>query len=331
MASRYASRYYSSSEDEEEEVEVAQVENPYNREPVMEPPRIIRKQATEDRDSSDEEKEEEEEEDENSTESRGRQIQQEQEEKAEEEEDESEEDIALDELDVNPEPPKGLNIPTMGRGMSRSMSSQSNVKSQAGMDISDITRKKAEKDLCDLQEMINRHFEQRKQEEIELNNLKERIEKRKEMRAKQLIERQKKEKERQEREKNEKEARERAIREKHEAEEARKKELMASMAMLNTHMDRRRQGKRTTARDAKRKALAERRKPLNIDHLNKEKLMEKCKEMYNWVRQLEEDRYDLTVKAENDKYTLNTLRHRVNDLMISSGKAKHRVGKIKIR
>ena len=94
----------------------------------MEPPRIIRKQATEDRDSSAEEEEEVEEE-ENSTESRGRQIQQEQEE--EEEEDESEEDIALDELDVNPEPPKGLNIPTMGRGMSRSMSSQSNVKSQA--------------------------------------------------------------------------------------------------------------------------------------------------------------------------------------------------------
>merc|ERR1719215_1777183 len=101
--------------------------------------------------------------------------------------------------------------------------------------------------------------------------------------------------------------------------------------MLNTHMDRRRQGKRTTARDAKRKALAERRKPLNIDHLNKEKLMEKCKEMWNWVRQLEEDRYDLTIKSENDKYTLNTLRHRVNDLMIATGKSKQRVGKLKIR
>ncbi|CBY10397.1 unnamed protein product [Oikopleura dioica] len=331
MASRYASRYYSSSEDEDEDVqEIQEVENPYNSEPVMEPPRIIRKQATEDRDSSDvdediPEEDEEEEEEEDSTDSRGRRVQQ------FEEKEESEDEISLDDLDVNPGPARGLNIPTMGRGVSRSMSSASNVKSQAGMDISDITRKKAERDLCDLQEMINRHFVQRKQEEVELNNLKERIEKRKEMRAKQLIERQKKEKERQEREKNEKEARERALKEKQEAEEARKKELMASMAMLNTHMDRRRQGKRTTARDAKRKALAERRKPLNIDHLNKEKLMEKCKEMWNWVRQLEEDRYDLTIKSDEDKYTLNTLRHRVNDLMIATGKSKQRVGKLKIR
>lgn len=92
----------------------------------MEPPRIIRKQATEDRDSSEDEEEEE---DENSTESRGRQIAQEVAE--EEDEEESEDEIGLDDLDVNPEPARGLNIPAMGRGMSRSMSSASNVKSQA--------------------------------------------------------------------------------------------------------------------------------------------------------------------------------------------------------
>ena len=153
----------------------------------MEPPRIIRKQATEDRDSSDvdedipeEDEEQDEDEEEDSTDSRGRRVQQ------FEEKEESEDEISLDDLDVNPEPARGLNIPTMGRGVSRSMSSASNVKSQAvsatkirhddnndkGMDISDITRKKAERDLCDLQEMINRHFEQRKQEEVELNNLK---------------------------------------------------------------------------------------------------------------------------------------------------------------
>ena len=43
-----------------------------------------------------------------------------------------------------------------------------------------------------------------------------------------------------------------------------------------------RKGRRGTARDAKRKALAERRKPLNIDHLNREKLIEKAKEIYSW-------------------------------------------------
>ena len=44
----------------------------------------------------------------------------------------------------------------------------------------------------------------------------------------------------------------------------------------------RRKGRRNTARDAKRRALAERRKPLNIDHLNKEKLVEKTQEIYDW-------------------------------------------------
>ena len=96
----------------------------------MEPPRIIRKQATEDQDSSDAdedipEEDEEQDEEEDSTDSRGRRVQQ------YEEKEESEDEISLDDLDVNPEPARGLNIPTMGRGMSRSMSSASNVKSQA--------------------------------------------------------------------------------------------------------------------------------------------------------------------------------------------------------
>ena len=101
----------------------------------MEPPRIIRKQATEDQDSSDAdedipEEDEEHDEEEDSTDSRGRRVQQ------YEEKEESEDEISLDDLDVNPEPARGLNIPglnipTMGRGMSRSMSSASNVKSQA--------------------------------------------------------------------------------------------------------------------------------------------------------------------------------------------------------
>jgi troponin T len=46
--------------------------------------------------------------------------------------------------------------------------------------------------------------------------------------------------------------------------------------------DRQRKGRRGTARDAKKKHLSERRKPLNIDHLNKEKLIEKAQEVYDW-------------------------------------------------
>ena len=44
-----------------------------------------------------------------------------------------------------------------------------------------------------------------------------------------------------------------------------------------------RRGRRSTARDAKKKYLAERRKPLNVDHLNKDKLVEKAEEIYNWL------------------------------------------------
>lgn len=80
-----------------------------------------------------------------------------------------------------------------------------------------MNRKKVEKDLCDLQIMINRHFEERKkvrtivklilrlnlfnQEEQELCDLRERIERRKKMRAEQIKVRQEREKERREREK----------------------------------------------------------------------------------------------------------------------------------
>ena len=41
-----------------------------------------------------------------------------------------------------------------------------------GLDLDEINRKKVEKDLCELQTLINYHFEERKKEEIELVELK---------------------------------------------------------------------------------------------------------------------------------------------------------------
>ena len=66
--------------------------------------------------------------------------------------------------------------------------------------MEELNRKKVEKDLCELQQLINRHFEERKKEEVELEDLRDRIEKRKKMRAEQIIVRQQREKERRERE-----------------------------------------------------------------------------------------------------------------------------------
>merc|ERR1711887_481939 len=77
---------------------------------------------------------------------------------------------------------------------------------------------------------------------------------------------------------------------------------------------------RQTEREKKRKILAERRKPLNIDHLQSEKLKEKAKELYAWMSQLETEKYDFEMKLERQKYDINQLRQRVNEYMSKFGK-----------
>merc|ERR1739845_135426 len=79
-------------------------------------------------------------------------------------------------------------------------------------------------------------------------------------------------------------------------------------------------GKRQTEREKKRKTLAERRKPLNIDHLNTEKLRDKAKELSKWVAILEEERYDFEVINERQKYDVSQLRTRLQDFMQKNGK-----------
>uniref|UniRef100_A0A3P9ILC5 Troponin T type 2a (cardiac) n=1 Tax=Oryzias latipes TaxID=8090 RepID=A0A3P9ILC5_ORYLA len=67
------------------------------------------------------------------------------------------------------------------------------------VDFDDIHRKRMEKDLMELQTLIEVHFESRKKEEEELINLKDRIEKRRSERAEQQRIRSERDKERQKR------------------------------------------------------------------------------------------------------------------------------------
>merc|ERR1711879_81234 len=83
-----------------------------------------------------------------------------------------------------------------------------------------------------------------------------------------------------------------------------------------------RNNRRQTEREKKRKILAERRKPLNIDHLNNEKLMIKAKELQQWMATLEEERYEIEQKLDRQKYDISQLRQRVSDYMSKSGKGK---------
>merc|ERR1712203_642169 len=114
-------------------------------------------------------------------------------------------------------------------------------------------------------------------------------------------------------------------------EEERKKAAIANMsANYGRYLARgdRNKGKgRQTEREKKRKILAERRKPLNIDHLQSEKLKEKAKELYAWMSQLETEKYDFEMKLERQKYDINQLRQRVNEYMGKFGKGGKSSGK----
>merc|ERR1711941_195596 len=187
-----------------------------------------------------------------------------------------------------------------------------------------------EKDLQELQLLINKHFETRQKDDAELQELEGRIEKRKEERAEQMRVRQEREKERLEREKEEKLRRE-------VEEEERKKAAIAAMSSSggNMNRDRNRNNRRQTDREKKRKALAERRKPLNVDHLTIEKLREKAAAMHKWLAQLEEEKYDFESAIDRQKYDVTQFRSRVADWMAKTNRSKAgrrgpiRTGKVK--
>ncbi|XP_054632263.1 troponin T, fast skeletal muscle isoforms-like isoform X1 [Dunckerocampus dactyliophorus] len=196
------------------------------------------------------------------------------------------------------------------------------------VDFDDIQKKRQNKDLVELQALIDAHFECRKKEEEELIALKERIEKRRAERAEQQRVRAEKDKERQARREEERRIKEEADAKKKAEEEAKKKSALSNMGSnYSSHLqraDQKRGGKKETEREKKKKILAARRKQLNIDHLNEDKLRDKINELYEWMCQLESEKFDHTERLKKQKYEVTTLRKRVEELSKFSKKGAAR-------
>uniref|UniRef100_W5MUE0 Troponin T type 2a (cardiac) n=2 Tax=Lepisosteus oculatus TaxID=7918 RepID=W5MUE0_LEPOC len=197
------------------------------------------------------------------------------------------------------------------------------------VDFDDIHRKRMEKDLNELQQLIEAHFENRKKEEEELISLKERIEHRRSERAEQQRIRSEREKERQNRVAEEKARKEEEEAKKRAEEDAKKKKNLTNIHFGGyLQKTERRVGKKQTEREKKKKILNDRRKPLNIDNLSEDKLKDKAKELWKWMHQLEAEKFDLQYKFKKQKYEINVLRNRVSDHQNVSkgGRTKTKVG-----
>ncbi|MBZ3883251.1 Troponin T, fast skeletal muscle [Sciurus carolinensis] len=192
------------------------------------------------------------------------------------------------------------------------------------VDFDDIQKKRQNKDLMELQALIDSHFEARKKEEEELIALKERIEKRRAERAEQQRIRAEKERERQNRLAEEKARREEEDAKRRAEDDLKKKKALSSMgANYSSYLAKadQKRGKKQTAREMKKKILAERRKPLNIDHLSDDKLRDKAKELWDTLYQLETDKFEFGEKLKRQKYDITTLRSRIDQAQKHSKKA----------
>ncbi|KAG7320416.1 hypothetical protein KOW79_016269 [Hemibagrus wyckioides] len=182
------------------------------------------------------------------------------------------------------------------------------------VDFDDLHRKRVEKDFNELQSLIEAHFTNRQKEEDELVALKTRIERRRADRAEQQRIRTEQDRERQARLAEERARREEEAAKLRAEEDAKKKKLLANKGYggyLQKVEPKR--GKKLTEREKKTKVLMERRKPLNIDHLNQEKLAEKARDLWQWLQQLHAEKFDLGEQLKRQKYDINVLRNRVSD------------------
>ncbi|XP_065794110.1 troponin T, fast skeletal muscle isoform X3 [Muntiacus reevesi] len=192
------------------------------------------------------------------------------------------------------------------------------------VDFDDIQKKRQNKDLMELQALIDSHFEARKKEEEELVALKERIEKRRAERAEQQRIRAEKERERQNRLAEEKARREEEDAKRRAEDDLKKKKALSSMgANYSSYLAKadQKRGKKQTAREMKKKVLAERRKPLNIDHLSEDKLRDKAKELWDTLYKLETDKFEYGEKLKRQKYDITNLRSRIDQAQKHSKKA----------
>ncbi|XP_040265743.1 troponin T, fast skeletal muscle isoform X7 [Bufo bufo] len=199
------------------------------------------------------------------------------------------------------------------------------------VDFDDIQKKRQNKDLIELQSLIDQHFEGRKKEEEELIGLKERIEKRRAERSDQQRIRAEKEKERQNRLAEEKARREEQDALRRAEDDMKKKKALSSMgASYSSYLAKadQKRGKKQTAREQKKKILADRRKPLNVDHMNEDKLRDKAKELWDWLYELESEKFEMGEKLKKQKYEVTTLRNRIDQLQKHSKKAAGGKGKV---
>uniref|UniRef100_K7FAT8 Troponin T, slow skeletal muscle n=1 Tax=Pelodiscus sinensis TaxID=13735 RepID=K7FAT8_PELSI len=172
------------------------------------------------------------------------------------------------------------------------------------VDFDDIHRKRMEKDLLELQTLIDVHFDQRKKEEEELIGLMERIERRRAERNEQVRFRTEKERERQAKLAEEKLRKEEEEAKKRAEDDAKKKKVLSTMPHFGGYLVKAEQkrGKRQTGREMKNRILAERRRPLNIESMREDELREKAKELHEWIHQLESEKFDLMEKLKYQKY-----------------------------
>ncbi|XP_041748626.1 troponin T, cardiac muscle isoforms [Coregonus clupeaformis] len=181
------------------------------------------------------------------------------------------------------------------------------------VDFDDIHRKRMEKDLTELQTLIEAHFESRKKEEEELINLTDRIDKRRSERAEQVRIRTEKEKERQNRINEEKARKEEEEFKKKADDDAKKKKVLTNLQFSGYKTEKKGGPRKKTEREKKRAILSERHKELNIDHLKEDKLREKATELWKWIHQLEAEKFDLQYQCSRQKYDVTVLRNRVSD------------------
>ncbi|XP_072097856.1 troponin T, cardiac muscle isoforms-like isoform X4 [Mobula birostris] len=202
------------------------------------------------------------------------------------------------------------------------------------VDFDDIQRKRMEKDLMELQTLIEAHFENRKKDEEELVALKERIEKRRAERSEQQRIRAEKEKERLNRAAEERARKEEEELRKKAEEDLKKKKVLSNMSLhYGSYMQKseaRKGGRKQTEREKKKKILADRRKPLNIENLGEDKLKDKANELMDWLLQLEGEKFDLYEKLKRQKYEINLLqiRFRVHEQMGKFSKSARGKGKV---
>ncbi|XP_047214642.1 troponin T, slow skeletal muscle-like isoform X1 [Girardinichthys multiradiatus] len=197
------------------------------------------------------------------------------------------------------------------------------------VDFDDIHRKRMEKDLLELHTLIDVHFEQRKKDEEELIGLKERIENRRAERAEIQRVRTEKEKDRQHRIAEERHRKEEEEAKKKADDDAKKKKVLSGMgANFGGFLAKAesRKSKRLTGREVKRKTLADRRQALGIENMKEDGLKKRAHEMWNWIYQLESEKFDYIEQMKLQKYEIIVLLNRIQHAQ--KFKKSHGKGKV---